>query len=242
MKEYLTPIDLVAYRLAGITEISASSPVSRFPEEKEPTKEEHEIEQVPSFSLDHIKSLSDLLNELKSFEGCYIKKTATNTVFNDGNENAKIMIIGDVPGKEEDKQGIPFLGEAGILLDKMLGSIGLSRKDDCYLTNMIPWRPPGNRSPSASEIVMCLPFLKKHIEIINPDFIVFLGVETQKALLDNNLPISKARGNWVDYSIEKNGKKVKTITTYHPSFLIKSPAQKKYAWIDLLNIKEALNF
>ena len=174
------------------------------------------------------KSISDIKN-------CELKKSATNIVFADGNPKAKIMLIGEGPGSNEDQEGLPFVGRAGALLDKMLASINLDRKN-VYITNVVNYRPPENRRPTEEEIAKYLPHLKKHIEIINPKILVLLGSTALNALIGNEVVISKARGKW----IEKQFGECKTsiIVTFHPAFLMRQPAQKKMAWVDLKMIRE----
>ncbi len=240
MKEYLTFTDIAGYELAGVTEISSQSPINRFP-----IKEEVDfVKEAPCIKNDNlkdVKSLAELKEAIKNFNECSLKKTATNTVFGDGATDAKIMFIGDVPDGEDDKKGLPFMGENGELLEKILKSIGLSRAENAYLCNLIPWRPPGGRAPSASEINACLPFVKKHIALINPDIIVFLGATAFNAITGTNQPINKTRGKWQDYIIDETNKTAKIIATYHPSFLLKSPLQKKNVWLDMLSIKENIS-
>ena len=156
-------------------------------------------------------------------------------MFADGNPKAKIMIVGEAPGSNEDQEGIPFVGRAGALLDKMLASIDLNRRN-VYITNVVNYRPPDNRRPTEEEINRYLPYLKKHIEIINPKILVLLGSTALNALVGNEVVISKARGKW----IEKQFGECKTsiIVTFHPAFLMRQPAQKKMAWIDLKMIRE----
>jgi len=174
------------------------------------------------------KSISDIKN-------CELKKSATNIVFADGNPKAKIMLIGEGPGSNEDQEGLPFVGRAGALLEKMLASINLDRKN-VYITNVVNYRPPENRRPTEEEIAKYLPYLKKHIEIINPKILVLLGSTALNALIGNEVVISKARGKW----IEKQFGECKTsiIVTFHPAFLMRQPAQKKMAWVDLKMIRE----
>ena len=170
-----------------------------------------------------------------NIKNCELKKSATNIVFADGNPKAKIMIVGEAPGSNEDQEGIPFVGRAGALLDKMLASIDLNRRN-VYITNVVNYRPPDNRRPTEEEINRYLPYLKKHIEIINPKILVLLGSTALNALVGNEVVISKARGKW----IEKQFGECRTsiIVTSHPAFLRKQPAKKKMAWIDLKMIRE----
>ena len=186
-------------------------------------------------SDDKAQKLEKLKKSISNIKNCELKKSATNIVFSDGNPKAKIMLIGEGPGSNEDQEGLPFVGRAGALLDKMLASIDLNRKN-VYITNVVNYRPPENRRPTEEEITKYLPYLKKHIEIINPKILVLLGSTALNALVGNEVVISKARGQW----IEKHFGECKTsvIITFHPAFLMRQPAQKKMAWIDLKMIRE----
>ena len=183
-------------------------------------------------TIEEIKSIDDLKSYIKNSEICNLKKTAINTVVGDGNENANIMLIGEAPGAEEDKIGKPFVGAAGILLNKMLNAIDLKR-EDIYITNIIPWRPPNNRTPSNDEILQCLPFVQKIIEIVKPNLILLLGATSAKAILNSNLSIAKLRGESHEYQSINHKENVNCLVTYHPAFLLRSPNYKKEAWIDL---------
>ncbi len=183
-----------------------------------------------------VASIEELRQIVENFEGCTLKNTATNTVIGDGNPAAKIMFIGEAPGADEDRIGRAFVGRSGQLLDKMLSSIGLDRTT-CYICNILPWRPPGNRSPADAEIAVCLPFLKKQIELINPDYMFMLGAVSVNALLGNNDSISRLRGKWMEYETSK-GKKIKVLASYHPAYLLRTPAQKAKAWADFLRLKK----
>lgn len=182
--------------------------------------------------------LSELRNKIKSIKNCELKKSATNLVFSDGNPNAKIMIIGEGPGANEDKEGKPFVGRAGKLLDKMLESINLNRKN-VYISNVVNYRPPQNRKPTDVEIRRYLPFLQKHIEIINPRILILLGSTALNAIIGNEIVISKARGKWVNKKIGNTETNV--IASFHPAFLMRQPDQKKYAWEDLKMIRKKIS-
>ena len=188
---------------------------------------------------DDINSLEELKQQMEQFEGCSLKLTATNMVFGSGNEKAKILIIGEAPGADEDRVGIPFVGRSGQLLDKMLSAIGVERKD-VFITNILPWRPPGNRAPTSSEISICLPFVKKQIDLVDPDMIFILGGSAANSLLDNGEPISKLRGKWLEYK-KANGKQAQVLASFHPAFLLRTPAQKAKAWADVLRLSKALS-
>jgi len=186
-------------------------------------------------SEDKIKSLDVLKKSIINMKNCDLKKQAKNIVFCDGNPKSKIMLIGEAPGANEDLEGLPFVGRAGILLDKMLKSINLDRKK-VYISNIINYRPPDNRRPTDEEIKRYLPFITKHIEIINPKILVLLGSTAMNALIGNEVVISKMRGKWIE---KKFGScKTSVIITFHPAFLMRQPAQKKMAWIDLKMIRD----
>ncbi|MGB0934562.1 MAG: uracil-DNA glycosylase [Alphaproteobacteria bacterium] len=185
------------------------------------------------------KSLPDLKQILSDFDGCSLKKTATNLVFGDGNPDSDIMFIGEAPGAEEDLQGLPFVGQSGQLLDKMLSFIGLDRTK-YYISNTIPWRPPGNRAPTTGELAACLPFLERHIELVNPKVIVLVGGIATKNLLGGSNGIMKLRGKFYDYQTQGMTTPVKVFPIYHPSFLLRSPGQKRVVWGDLLTLKHTL--
>jgi DNA polymerase len=185
------------------------------------------------------KSLPELRHALDIFEDCPLKKTATNLVFGDGNPEAKIMFIGEAPGADEDRIGLAFVGDGGKLLDKMLFSIGLDRSNS-YITNLLPWRPPGNRTPTPAEIAACLPFIERHIELVDPDVLILLGGISAASLLASHEGIGKLRGKWHEYETPGLSRPLPTFATFHPNYLIKSPAQKRDAWKDLLAIKAKL--
>ena len=184
---------------------------------------------------DRSKSLEFLKKSIMNLKKCDLKKNAKNIVFSDGNPKSKIMLIGEAPGANEDDEGLPFVGRAGMLLDKMLTAINLDRKK-VYISNIINYRPPENRRPTDEEIKRYLPFITKHIEIINPKILVLLGSTAMNALIGNDVVISKMRGKWIEK--EFGNCKTSVIITFHPAFLMRQPAQKKMAWIDLKMIKE----
>ncbi len=181
------------------------------------------------------ESLKKLKKSILNLKNCELKKNSTNIVFAGGNPKSKIMIIGEGPGFHEDQEGLPFVGRAGNLLDKMLASINLHR-ENVYITNVVNYRPPENRRPTEEEITRYLPYLIKHIEIINPKILVLLGSTALNALIGNEEVISKARGKWIEKKIGKC--KTSIIITFHPAYLMRQPAQKKMAWIDLKMIRD----
>jgi DNA polymerase len=184
-----------------------------------------------------VQTLDELRDVLGRFEGCALRATATQMVFADGNPEARIMFVGEAPGRDEDIEGLPFVGRSGKLLDLMLAAIGLDRTQ-AYIANIIPWRPPGNRTPTPQESQICLPFIRKQIELVDPDVLVCLGGPSATTLLGIKEGITKSRGRWVRYDTGK--REIRALPTFHPAFLLRSPLQKRLAWRDLLAIKKAL--
>ena len=189
-------------------------------------------------SEDKSKSLDLLKKSIINQKNCDLKKYAQNIVFSDGNPKSKIMLIGEAPGANEDQEGLPFVGRAGQLLDKMLSAINLDRKK-VYISNIVNYRPPENRRPTEAEIKRYLPFISKHIEIINPKILVLLGSTAMNALIGDAIVISKMRGKWIEKQF--GSCKTSVIITFHPAFLMRQPAQKKLAWIDLKMIRDKKN-
>ncbi len=177
------------------------------------------------------RTLEDLRAALEAFEGSALKRAATNTVFADGTPQGRVLFIGEAPGRDEDRIGKPFVGRAGQLLDKMLASIGLDRRRNCYITNVINWRPPDNRDPSPEEAAICLPFLRRHIELANPGVIVLLGAVAARHVMGITEGIMKSRGRWLEYRV--GDAMVPVMPTLHPAYLLRQPAHKKLAWRDL---------
>ena len=188
--------------------------------------------EISAYKTENLERLKKSIGDIKN---CSLKSSAINIVFSDGNPKSKIMLVGEAPGSNEDQEGLPFVGRAGALLDKMLASINLNRKN-VYISNIINYRPPENRRPTDEEVNRYMPFIKKHIEIINPKILVLLGSTAMNALIGNDIVISKARGTWIDK--EFGSCKTSVIITFHPAFLMRQPAQKKMAWIDLKMIRD----
>ncbi|GAB4577080.1 MAG: uracil-DNA glycosylase [Roseibium sp.] len=182
-------------------------------------------------------SLDQLQAFLAGFEGCNLKLTAKKLVFADGNPEARLMFVGEAPGRDEDLQGKPFVGRSGQLLDRMLEAIGLDRSS-AYIANVVPWRPPGNRTPTPQETEICKPFIVRQIELVDPDVLVFLGAASAKTLLGVQDGIRKMRGRWMSYP--SGGKEIAAIATYHPAYLLRSPLEKRLSWRDFLAIKQKL--
>ena len=184
-------------------------------------------------------SLEELRAALQAFEGCALKRTATNLVLARGNPQAPVMFIGEAPGAEEDRAGLPFVGPSGRLLDRMLSWIGLD-EESVYITNILFWRPPGNRSPTDAESAACLPFVRRHIAIVRPRLLVTLGRPAMNAVLGIGTGINKARGRWVEYG-EGLDAPIPAMPTFHPAYLLRNPAQKRQSWIDFLVLRERLD-
>jgi uracil-DNA glycosylase family 4 len=184
-----------------------------------------------------VEALAELVAR---FDGCALKRTATNTVFADGNPAAPVMFIGEAPGADEDRIGRPFVGRAGQLLDRMLSAIGLDRTG-VLITNVIYWRPPGNRTPTAAEIASCLPFVLRHIALVRPKVLVLCGGTAAGALLPQSQGITRLRGRWFDLSIPGLDRPVPTLPMFHPSFLLRAPERKREAWRDLLALRARLD-
>jgi uracil-DNA glycosylase family 4 len=182
-------------------------------------------------------TLEELRAILGGFEGCALKGTARQLVFADGNPQARAMFVGEAPGREEDLEGLPFVGRSGQLLDRMLAAIGLDRTG-AYIANVIPWRPPGNRTPTPQETSICLPFTRRQIELADPDVLVCLGSPAAQALLDTKDGIMKTRGRWFTY--HTGTREIRAIATFHPAYLLRQPLQKRLAWRDFVAIKQAL--
>ena len=223
-KKDINPVKLINYyKLINHNLIYNNKAINRY------KKDNFELSEDKAENLDKLKKT------ILSLNNCDLKRQAKNIVFSDGNPNSKIMLIGEAPGANEDEEGLPFVGRAGALLDKMLAAIDLDRKK-VYISNIINYRPPENRRPTDEEIKRYLPFITKHIEIISPKILVLLGSTAMNALIGNEVVISKMRGKWIE---KKFGNcKTSVIITFHPAFLMRQPAQKKMAWIDLKMIRD----
>ena len=183
-------------------------------------------------------SLLELREILSGFEGCALRTTAKQLVFADGNPQGRVMFVGEAPGREEDLEGLPFVGRSGKLLDLMMAAIGLNRTT-AYIANIIPWRPPGNRTPTPQESQICLPFIQRQIELADPDILVCLGGPASAALLGTREGIKRTRGRWFAYAT--GTREIRAIATFHPAYLLRSPLEKRFAWRDFLAIKKALD-
>ena len=243
------------YLAAGVDAICGDMPGCLLPEKPAAAVAENDVRQRPAItdlaqmSLKACKNARDIceaattLEELRAavetFDGCSLKLTSNKTVFGGGNPAARIMIVGEAPGADEDRIGEPFVGRSGHLLDKMLAAIGLNR-ESVYITNVLPWRPPGNRTPTDAEVAVCLPFLRRQIELIKPEFLLILGGSAANSLLDNEEPISRLRGKWLEYKTLK-GDAIALLASFHPAYLLRNPAQKAKVWSDLLRLSQKMH-
>jgi DNA polymerase len=237
------------YMEAGADEAIAETPVDRTAAAAPPQRpadgqanllvSRAEVSKTARGMAGAAETLDDLRAALAEFDGCALKQTASSLVFGNGNPAASLMFIGEAPGAEEDRQGLPFVGPAGRLLDLMLGAIGLDRSA-AYITNILPWRPPGNRSPTDAEIAACLPFVERHIELVSPEILVLIGGTAAKTLLATREGIMKLRGRWFTYESVGMVRPVPARAILHPAYLLRSPAQKRETWIDLIAIKHRL--
>ena len=198
----------------------------------EPSKHGDEFENV--------RTLGQLKEVVENFEPCGLRRTATKTVFADGNPKADVMLVGEAPGADEDRSGLPFVGAAGQLLDRMLAAIELDRTS-VYITNLLFWRPPGNRNPTNEEIQQCLPLVERHIALIQPRILVLVGGISAKTLLGRSEGITRLRGRWYEYESAAPKLSIATTCIFHPAFLLRQPQNKRDAWNDLLSIRERLN-
>jgi uracil-DNA glycosylase family 4 len=183
------------------------------------------------------QSLEELRAIMQAFQGCALRLTAKQLVFGDGNPQARLMLVGEAPGREEDLEGLPFVGRSGQLLNRMLAAIGYDRTS-AYIANIIPWRPPGNRTPTPQESAICLPFIQRQIELANPEVVVCLGGPSMQTLLGVKDGIRKTRGRWFPYHTDS--REIRAMPTFHPAYLLRSPLEKRHAWRDFLAIKKAL--
>ena len=224
----------------GVAERPASFTPAPKPSRPEPLPLESSDESVST--AQRIAAACDSVAALKAaladFDLCPLSKTATNMVFADGEPQSGLMIIGEAPGADEDRQGLPFVGVSGQLLDKMLAAIGRDRTS-AYITNTIFWRPPGNRKPTPFETELCQPFLERHIELVAPKALVLLGGSAATAVLNTTTGITRLRGTWHTY--EKDGLSIPVLPTYHPAYLLRQPALKREAWRDFLSLRSTLN-
>jgi uracil-DNA glycosylase len=235
---------LKMYNEFGVDAFYSEKPVDRTMKSPdkviEATPTQATKQDIPSRQLaDQCNTIQELEAAVKGYNGCSIKKMAINTVFADGKLDASIMMIGEAPGANEDKEGIPFCGQSGKLLNNILPSIGLKR-EDVYITNTMFWRPPGNRRPTPEELEMCRPFVEKHIALVNPKVIVLVGSTAVESLLGNKFSMHQIRSEYYDYTNPYLAKPIKTAVIFHPSYLLRQPSKKKLMWFDMLKLKTFL--
>lgn len=252
-----TPVNRLKAHPASLTAALSPEPVPEQTKERvlpAPVKTAafSALVQEASLAARTATTLEQLEAAIRGYDGLEVKRTATNLVFADGHKNAHVMVIGEAPGADEDRQGKPFVGVSGQLLDKMFACISLSRTSDApessiYISNILNWRPPGNRTPTEQEIALALPFIERHIALIKPKYIVVAGATAAKSILNMNQPISRLRGRFYGWNPVTPGItegidpfECKVIPTYHPSFLLRTPAQKRQAWHDLLTLEAAI--
>lgn len=185
------------------------------------------------------RSLAELEAAIRAFEGCTLKRLAKNTVFADGVAGAPVMIVGEAPGEDEDRLGKPFVGVSGQLMDRMFAAIGMSRERDLYITNILPWRPPGNRTPSVGDSAICVAFARRHVELARPRILVLAGGVAAKNMLETEQGIMRLRGKWVDYTLP-DGTRIPTMPLYHPAYLLRTPGGKRQTWMDLIAVAKRL--
>ncbi len=185
-------------------------------------------------------SLGELRAALAAFDGCPLSATATNLVFGDGNPSAGLMLVGEGPGAEEDRAGVPFVGASGQFLDRMLASVGLDR-EQYYITNLIPWRPPGNRNPTDQEVVVCLPFLLRHIALVRPKILVLLGNLSVQAVTGSKTGITRVRGKWQEVTVPWVERPIRALPMLHPAYLLRNHGAKREAWADMIALRRALD-
>ncbi len=221
--------------------VSKTTPTSAPAAVSAPVQPLHVSEGSATHIAQAARTVAELKAAVESYTGCGLKQFASRTVFADGNPKARVMFIGEAPGADEDRQGLPFVGVSGKLLDRMLASVGLDRATNAYITNVVFWRPPGNRAPTDEEIASCLPFVVRHIELVDPAVLVFVGGLSAKTLLAKAVGITKLRGHWYEYESPGLPRPVPAMALFHPAYLLRSPQQKRFAWRDLLAIKQKLD-
>ena len=220
------------------TPLRAPPPLPSTPRGPVPLESPQLVEDARALA-ESCSTLAELEAAIRGFEGCALKRTAKNTVFADGTPGAPVMIVGEAPGADEDRLGKPFVGVSGQLMDRMMGAIGLTRDGGFYITNILFWRPPGNRTPTTTEQGMCLAFTRRHIELAKPKVLVLTGGVSVKAVLDTAEGITRLRGKWTGYTLA-DGTVIPTMPTFHPAYLLRTPASKRQSWQDLLAIDKKL--
>jgi DNA polymerase len=236
----------------GADEALAEAPVDRLAPPREAPRKLPTARPAPGAAIgppvvaraceiaDAARTREELRAALEAFEGCPLKATATNLVFADGNPDAGLMLIGEGPGAEEDRAGLPFVGPSGQFLDRMLASIGLDRSQ-FLITNVIPWRPPGNRNPTDNEVLICLPFLLRHIALVRPRRLLLLGAMAMRSVTGTSEGIRRMRGRWLQVTVPGLDAPIPALPTLHPAYLLRTPGAKRDAWADLITLRRALD-
>jgi DNA polymerase len=230
------PAPAAAEPIRGPTSIRAPAPLA--PRAPVPLESPQLVEDARALA-ERCTTLAELEAAVRAFEGCALKRTAKNTVFADGTPGAPVMIVGEAPGADEDRLGKPFVGVSGQLMDRMMEAIGLTRAGGFYITNILFWRPPGNRTPTLAEQGVCLAFTRRHIALAKPKLLVLAGGVSAKAVLDTTEGIMRLRGKWASYRLS-DGTELPTMPTFHPAYLLRTPASKRQSWLDLLAIDRKL--
>ena len=235
----ISPVSKIASAMTASPQPKPVAPAPQVPPAPDIPLGTHEASTAARELAAAASSLEALRDAIARFEGLTLKSTATNLVFADGNPAAPLMLIGEAPGAEEDRRGLPFVGASGQLLDRMLAAIGRDRSNT-YITNILNWRPPGNRKPSPMEMTLSLPFVERHIALAAPTVVVLLGDTAAKTLTGRNEGITRLRGRWFALGPQFGDPPIPVLPTFHPAFLLRSPAQKREAWIDFLTIQKKL--
>ena len=224
-------------RRAPVSRQEAPEPLRANPPTMIPLEDKEAVSNARALAA-NCQTLDELKAALAGFEGCALRYTAKNLVFADGNPEARIMLVGEAPGRDEDLEGLPFVGRSGQLLDRMLASIGLDRTK-VYIANTLPWRPPGNRAPTPAEQAICAPFIERQIELSKAEILVLVGGVSAKQLLNTDTGIMRLRGRWSTYRTD--AREIPVLPIFHPAYLLRQPAQKRLAWRDLISLKERID-
>jgi uracil-DNA glycosylase len=233
-----TPLPVQQRTPAAPTPIRPAPPAAAPPRGPVPIESPQLVEDARALAQ-RCNSVEELEAAVRAFEGCALKRTAKNTVFADGVAGSSVMVVGEAPGADEDRLGKPFVGVSGQLMDRMFEAIGMSRQRDLYITNILFWRPPGNRTPTLSEQAICMAFTRRHIELARPKVLVLAGGTAAKSVLDTTEGIMRLRGKWTTLSLD-DGSAVPTLPTFHPAYLLRTPASKRQSWLDLLSLDKKL--
>jgi uracil-DNA glycosylase family 4 len=233
-----TPLPVQQRAPAAPTPIRPAPPAAAPPRGPVPIESPQLVEDARALAQ-RCNSIEELEAAVRAFEGCVLKRTAKNTVFADGVAGSPVMVVGEAPGADEDRLGKPFVGVSGQLMDRMFEAIGMSRERDLYITNILFWRPPGNRTPTLAEQAICMAFTRRHIELARPKVLVLAGGTAAKSVLDTTEGIMRLRGKWTSLSLD-DGSTVPALPTFHPAYLLRTPASKRQSWLDLLSLDKKL--